>query len=241
MALPSGGDKEGGMMCPRHGPHGLATDEGCAVRYASFWQRLLGLIVDFAIVHLPLLVVQLYIEARSRLLAIALYFPLHLLPYAYEVYFHAKRGQTIGKTIARAKVVTHDGFPIGWRIAAVRSSVWIALVLAFSHARIVGLWRMPDIGYTDLTWVERSRALARLSPTPPLLAMMSEWWYWGEVIVMLLNRERRALHDFIAGTIVVDTRKRKTERKKVKVRLLGGVRATLDPSAADDPNGEATD
>lgn len=229
------------MVCPPHEPPGFAMDEGCTVNYASFWQRLLGLLVDFAIVYLPLFVAQFYIEARSRLLAIALYFPLHLLPYAYEVYFHAKRGQTIGKMVARAKIVTHHGFPIGWRTAAIRSSVGIALVLAFGHARIVGLCRMSDIGYTDLTWVERNRALAQLSPTPPLLATMSEWWYWGEVVVMLLNRQRRALHDFIAGTVVVDTRKRRRKRKKVKVWLLGGVRATLDPSTADDPSGEVTD
>jgi uncharacterized RDD family membrane protein YckC len=26
---------------------------------------------------------------------------------------------------------------------------------------------------------------------------------WGEFLVLLTNRERRALHDFIAGTVVV--------------------------------------
>jgi len=30
-------------------------------------------------------------------------------------------------------------------------------------------------------------------------------WVWGELIVLLTNRKRRALHDFIAGTVVVYT------------------------------------
>ena len=32
---------------------------------------------------------------------------------------------------------------------------------------------------------------------------MSFAWWWGAVVVMLFNRERRSLHDFIAGTVVI--------------------------------------
>ncbi|WP_255590049.1 hypothetical protein [Marinicella meishanensis] len=28
-------------------------------------------------------------------------------------------------------------------------------------------------------------------------------WYWSELLVMLTNERRRALHDFIAGTVVI--------------------------------------
>jgi uncharacterized RDD family membrane protein YckC len=31
-------------------------------------------------------------------------------------------------------------------------------------------------------------------------------WMWSEVVVMLFNRRRRALHDFIAGTVVTSDR-----------------------------------
>jgi uncharacterized RDD family membrane protein YckC len=31
-------------------------------------------------------------------------------------------------------------------------------------------------------------------------------WIWIELIVMLTNRRRRALHDFIAGTVVIRRR-----------------------------------
>lgn len=39
----------------------------------------------------------------------------------------------------------------------------------------------------------------RLSTTLPLL------WYAVEVLTMLTNKKRRALHDFIGGTVVVRT------------------------------------
>jgi uncharacterized RDD family membrane protein YckC len=35
------------------------------------------------------------------------------------------------------------------------------------------------------------------------LQIVQNIWVWGELIVLLTNRKRRAIHDFIAGTIVV--------------------------------------
>ncbi len=142
------------------------------------------------------------------------------------VWFHAKWGRTLGKMVAGAKVVTRDGFPIGWKHAAKRSAVGIGYALAFAYCWTVALQHLSGSDYAALTWAERNRILAALSPMPPLLTDAITVWYWSEPVVMLLNRERRALHDFIADTVVVDTR---TQKKKVKeeIRLLGGIRHTV--------------
>jgi uncharacterized RDD family membrane protein YckC len=36
--------------------------------------------------------------------------------------------------------------------------------------------------------------------------IVEQVWTWSEVIVLLTNRKRRALHDFLAGTIVIVVR-----------------------------------
>jgi hypothetical protein len=36
-----------------------------------------------------------------------------------------------------------------------------------------------------------------------LLISASALWFWAEFITMLTNRKRRAVHDFIAGSVVV--------------------------------------
>lgn len=36
-------------------------------------------------------------------------------------------------------------------------------------------------------------------------------WYFLELVTMLTNRKRRALHDFIAGTVVVRTHLREEQ------------------------------
>jgi uncharacterized RDD family membrane protein YckC len=43
---------------------------------------------------------------------------------------------------------------------------------------------------------------------PILIAygLVSNAWTLSELVVLMLNRRRRALHDFIAGTVVIRTR-----------------------------------
>ena len=36
---------------------------------------------------------------------------------------------------------------------------------------------------------------------------MQNLWYMSEIAVMMLNGKRRALHDFIAGTVIINGRR----------------------------------
>jgi uncharacterized RDD family membrane protein YckC len=38
-----------------------------------------------------------------------------------------------------------------------------------------------------------------------MLGITDTLWSWAEIITMLTNKKRRAVHDFIAGTVVVRT------------------------------------
>lgn len=33
--------------------------------------------------------------------------------------------------------------------------------------------------------------------------VVQQVWFWSEIVVLLSNKKRRAVHDFIAGTVVV--------------------------------------
>ncbi|MNR36189.1 hypothetical protein D3C85_1540850 [compost metagenome] len=37
----------------------------------------------------------------------------------------------------------------------------------------------------------------------PAVNVALQVWIWGEFITMLLNKRRRAVHDYMAGTVVV--------------------------------------
>ncbi len=51
--------------------------------------------------------------------------------------------------------------------------------------------------------MEQARRVQDLSPAYEVLSFALNVWIWSEVIVLLFNRRKRALHDFIAGTVVV--------------------------------------
>jgi uncharacterized RDD family membrane protein YckC len=63
---------------------------------------------------------------------------------------------------------------------------------------------MSDTEYQSLSFIQLSERLTALAPP---WYKPAQWgqnvWVWSELIVLLTNRKRRALHDFIAGTVVV--------------------------------------
>jgi uncharacterized RDD family membrane protein YckC len=68
---------------------------------------------------------------------------------------------------------------------------------------------MSDAEFHSLSFMQRSQRLIELAPPwfKPL-QVVQQVWVWSEFIVLLTNRKRRALHDFIAGTVVVYNQRR---------------------------------
>jgi uncharacterized RDD family membrane protein YckC len=65
------------------------------------------------------------------------------------------------------------------------------------------LLAIPD-AYFALPWMARSRLYVHVEPMwLHLASRAAAIWFWSELAVVLLNRRRRALHDFLAGTVVV--------------------------------------
>ncbi len=61
--------------------------------------------------------------------------------------------------------------------------------------------------YISLGWVKQSQYLMSLSPTFfKVHTWISNIWIYGELIVLLTNKRKRAVHDFIAGTVIVKSK-----------------------------------
>ncbi len=123
----------------------------------------------------------------------------------YDTYFHARFGQTVGKRVMGIQVVRLDGNVIGWREAWLRSAAEALYYMFQVVASWVALSRIGDDGaYEGLGWLQRGPLLSQHAPAwPSWIDGVYFAWFWGAVVVMLFHRERRSLHDFIAGTVVV--------------------------------------
>jgi uncharacterized RDD family membrane protein YckC len=173
---------------------------------ATFSQRLAAALIDLA-VFLPVIAAQAIFFKHSKGLAIALVIPLSFCFLAYVIYCHGRYGQTIGKRVMRIRVLTISRERLAWSNAWARSSVDIGLTALSTLSFFVALLHIPESLYYVDSYFEQIKNLQAYEPFwTSWSATATQVWVWGEFVTMLFNKQRRALHDFIGGTVVVSER-----------------------------------
>ncbi|MFT5759785.1 MAG: putative RDD family membrane protein YckC [Alteromonadaceae bacterium] len=112
--------------------------------------------------------------------------------YFYSVYMHGKYGQTLGKMALKIKVISVDGSDWGFKKALYRDLVIIIVAIL-------------------LLIVEAPEILAGINPNDVVMdnpifnyLMYAEFiWFLVEFITMFTNNKRRAIHYYIAGSVVI--------------------------------------
>lgn len=162
----------------------------------QFWLDLL--------IMLPLAVLVFWASEQHRLFQIYYFIPGMLIGLFYHVYLVRRFGGTPGKLIMRLQIRKVSGDPVGYREAILRYAPEFLLGILMSIALLQSLFQMTDTEYHALSFMERPQRLVDGAPAwfKPL-QIGQHLWIWGEFIVLLTNRMRRALHDFIAGTVVI--------------------------------------
>jgi uncharacterized RDD family membrane protein YckC len=189
--------------------------------YAGFWRRLGAGLVDF-IVLLPLLLIYVKASSYSKTVTLILFVLATFSFSAYNIFFHARWGQTLGKMLFGIKVIKISGEVIGVKEALRRNSIDLALSVFALTARIVALSRIPDGEYYQLDRQEMALKLRELTPVwAKWEDVASNIWIWSEVVVMLFNEKKRALHDFLAGTVVIVLNPKKSKRTEKDLALEG--------------------
>ena len=157
-------------------------------------KRLWAAIVD-GIVFMPLLLVERYIFKETSNLSTLFGWAafVSFAPLIYSVVLHYKNGQTIGKWVAGIKVLdASETRRISLRQAVYRDGFY--LLIAF-----VGL---VFYSYQLMRFDDQQNTLAEYSSFSDNPVF---WWTLIELITMLTNSKRRALHDFMAKSIVIRT------------------------------------
>ena len=190
-------------------------------RYHNFWRRLGASIIDGLVISpvtTPAVLVIGYGPAWLAYLAVAILVP---LPWAYTTYCHGRWGQTLGKHVTEIRVVRADTLArIGYVQALRRDAGTVffgALGAAFflyavrsGETEAYRLFDRPDpIVYapgeepTPGQFLRDSFEAAFPSWSQFVVTALNSLWGIAEVITMLTNPRRRALHDYIGGTVVI--------------------------------------
>ena len=175
------------------------------MRYAGFWPRLAAILID-TVVLAPLTAVSFWTLSTSRATALLLEVPLAFAFAFYNIYFVGRWGQTVGKMAMKIRVVRLDGADAGFKPAFFRHAVDLAFSVATSALTIYALMSVTDHEYSMLVFDDRLDLVERKTGMwISAVNWLSLAWVGSELVVLLLNEKRRALHDFIAGTVVVHT------------------------------------
>lgn len=163
-------------------------------KYSTFWPRLFAAIIDgivFIVLGMVIAIIPMENNKNGFIFAQLLY---TLIPLTYFVIGHGKYGYTIGKKAMKLKVLRLDERNlIGYKWAFLRESVWVFLNIAVIVYLVVDSWGRKTIEVRTLEALEG------------IVAYSSIAWFAIELITMQLNIKRRALHDFIAKSIVIKT------------------------------------
>ena len=177
--------------------------DSAAVHYGGFWRRFAAMWLDF-LVLLPLFLLVFWAGERYRLFSVYYFVPGLLVGLFFSVYLVRRFGGTPGKLMMRLRIRKVSGEPVGYREALLRYAPEFLFGLLITLALMLTVLQMTDAEYRAMSFMERSKRLVDLAPgwfRP--VQILQQVWIWGEFIVLLTNRKRRALHDFIAGTVVI--------------------------------------
>lgn len=172
-------------------------------QYGGFWIRLGAFLLD-AVILVPLILLQAWLTGVSRQIFCYTSALFLLLWTFYEVYCVKKWEGTPGKLICGLRIMTTSLGPVGWSEAWLRYSVNLVFGILSAIASIYAVGQMTDGEFSSLGYMERNRRIAELEGAAgTAIIWLNQVWAWSEFIVLLANKRRRALHDFIAGTVVI--------------------------------------
>ena len=188
-------------------------------KYAGFFRRTGATFID-AIVLFCLMVPWTAWYPLSKVTFLTFMFFAHVTRLVYDIYFHSQFGQTIGKMVMKIELKTVDFQPVDLQRALWRSSVdvflaigtYVGLCFATIYADLSvvqnGGW-FPFQVIFDAQFIPEKLAFQKqfqsYDPTSGLFVTLSVLWVYAELVTLLFNKKSRAIHDFIAGTVVVQS------------------------------------
>lgn len=170
----------------------------------GFWLRFAAKIIDF-LVMLPIVGLTFWLSSQFRMFYLWAVLPSLALSLFYSVYLVRRYGGTPGKLLLKLRIRMQDDTPVTLLAALIREAPLLLMGAATNLGLGFAALTMDDSAYHALGFLQRSQAL--MAAGPRWLAAntwLMNGWTWVGAIVLLLNQRRRAVHDFLAGTAVVN-------------------------------------
>jgi uncharacterized RDD family membrane protein YckC len=171
--------------------------------YGGFWPRVAALLLDTLILA-PFTIVITYLNIAS--LSNYYYTSIASLSVLliYNIYFVKQNGGTPGKRAMGLKIVKADGTDMDWQTAFLR---YVVMFLVTSLSVVITALMIGGVDtdeYDSLTWLEKIKFLGDLGGWASTVStVITNAWMLAGIIALVSNPKKRAVHDFIANTVVI--------------------------------------
>jgi uncharacterized RDD family membrane protein YckC len=171
--------------------------------YAGFWIRVGAIVVD-GLILLPVTLLNAFgLQLSQRYFAYAIV-PMMVVNALYWMYLVKRNGGTPGKRLLKLRITMADYSPVTMGAAVIRNAPLFLFSVVASISQMLAAQKISESDYKSLGFLERSQLMATLSPSWNRYSLIFVWvWMIVGIIVLLSNQRRRALHDFMAGTVVL--------------------------------------
>lgn len=161
-------------------------------QYSSFGQRLISNLIDSLILLAAGKLIDLFFDFESQISYILYFIITPIYTLSYFVILNWKYGQTIGKMAMKIIIVDiTETKGISLKQSILRDSVWILFELIGSTVVIYMI--IKEGYYSDKAYDFQTNIISRITI----------FWALAELITVLFNKKRRAIHDFIGNTVVI--------------------------------------
>jgi uncharacterized RDD family membrane protein YckC len=160
-------------------------------KYDTFWRRFFAGLID-GVIFIPIGLLDYFTMDSDNTLIVMMATVLSYSSfYIYTVYFHWSTGQTLGKKWMDVRVIDKSETRLlTLKQSFMRDSIYIVLEmigLVVLISEIVQLGQYPNEDSVIETYLE----------------WLATLWFVLEIGTMLTNNRRRAIHDFLAGSVVI--------------------------------------
>lgn len=170
------------------------------VVYAGFRLRLIANVIDGLLIMPFFGLLSWYSSNINQSLYLLSFFPIIII--IYQLYFNHKFGGTIGKIIVGIRIYKVNFNRITWEEVLKRQSIDTILHIVNIIASIYTINLIIE-NTTNLNQKMTSELLDLTKNSFTLFVnILSQIWFWSELFTLLFTKNKRALHDLIAGTVV---------------------------------------
>lgn len=181
------------------------------IQYVGFGTRILVNIIDF-ILLIPIIfvyqfIMKLSLESRS-VLPITIYY---IILYLYLIFMVVRFGGTPGRLILKTKIINVNGEKLSVMQAVLRLITYTPSSIAFILSIQIVINQINIEGLQGKEIVE----FYKLNKESNIFNSIGSVLLLIDILWILFNKKKRALHDYLAGSYVVYKNKT-TDKKQIK-------------------------